>query len=54
MRFLQDLLDKIEKNPTSSRDKPIKDVMIKDCDVITISKPFAVEKKEAVEFQGSY
>lgn len=45
--FLQDVVRKIENNPTSSGDKPVKEVVIKDCGSLPVDTPFAVEKESA-------
>ncbi|CAL1538971.1 unnamed protein product [Lymnaea stagnalis] len=44
-----DIVRKIEKTPTDSRDKPSKDVVIADCGVIEVETPFTVEKADAKE-----
>lgn len=45
--FSQDVVRKIENNPTSSGDKPVKEVVIKDCGSLPVDTPFAVEKESA-------
>lgn len=42
-----DVVRKIENNPTSSGDKPVKEVVIKDCGSLPVDTPFAVEKESA-------
>ncbi|XP_059151326.1 peptidyl-prolyl cis-trans isomerase B-like [Physella acuta] len=44
-----DVVRKIEKTPTDSRDKPNKDVVIVDSGVIPVDSPYSVEKKDATE-----
>ena len=39
------MVDAIEENPTATGDKPIKEVVIKDCGVREVAKPFAVSKE---------
>ena len=39
------MVDEIEANPTANGDKPIKEVIIKDCGVREVTKPFAVSKE---------
>ncbi|KAL7641189.1 UNVERIFIED_CONTAM: hypothetical protein RMT77_008327 [Armadillidium vulgare] len=38
----------IEKNPTDSRDRPTKDVVIADCGAETVATPFPVTKDDAI------
>jgi len=40
-----DIVKKIEKTSTNSRDKPNKDVEIADCGSLPVDKPFVVDKK---------
>jgi len=44
-----DVVRKIENNPTSSGDRPVKEVLIADCGVIDVPEPFAVEKSDATD-----
>lgn len=45
--FSQDIVRKIENNPTAAGDKPVKEVEIKDCGSLPVDSPFAVEKEDA-------
>lgn len=45
--FSQDVVRKIENNPTAAGDKPVKEVEIKDCGSLPVDSPFAVEKEDA-------
>lgn len=38
-------MKKIEKTKTDSRDRPLKDVVIYECGVIEVEKPFAIPKE---------
>ncbi|XP_034288502.1 peptidyl-prolyl cis-trans isomerase B [Pantherophis guttatus] len=40
-----DVVRKVESTKTDSRDKPLKDVTIADCNVIEVEKPFAIAKE---------
>uniref|UniRef100_A0A670JFJ1 Peptidyl-prolyl cis-trans isomerase n=1 Tax=Podarcis muralis TaxID=64176 RepID=A0A670JFJ1_PODMU len=40
-----DVVRKVENTKTDSRDKPLKDVTIADCNVIEVEKPFAIAKE---------
>ncbi|KAM9816145.1 peptidyl-prolyl cis-trans isomerase B [Syngnathus typhle] len=40
-----DVVKKIENTKTDSRDKPLKDVVIKDCGVIKVDEPYAIGKE---------
>lgn len=40
-----DVVRKVESTKTDSRDKPLKDVIIVDCNVIEVEKPFAIAKE---------
>ncbi|KAM3828052.1 peptidyl-prolyl cis-trans isomerase B [Vipera latastei] len=40
-----DVVRKMESTKTDSRDKPLKDVIIADCNVIEVEKPFAIAKE---------
>ncbi|KFM56991.1 Peptidyl-prolyl cis-trans isomerase B, partial [Stegodyphus mimosarum] len=40
---------KIENTKTNSSDRPVKDVIIADCDTIPVEKPFSVTKEDATE-----
>ncbi|XP_022663248.1 peptidyl-prolyl cis-trans isomerase 6-like [Varroa jacobsoni] len=44
-----DVIRKIEANPTSSNDRPVKEVKIKTCEEIPVPEPFAVAKSDATE-----
>ena len=44
--IFQDVVKKIEKTKTSSRDKPLKDVEISDCGSIDLDKPFVYKPKD--------
>lgn len=46
---LQKVIRKIEASETDSRDKPKKDVVIKDAGVEEVAEPFSVEKADAEE-----
>lgn len=46
-KIFQSVVRKVEATKTDSRDKPEKDVVIKDCGVIAVEEPFAVEKADA-------
>jgi len=39
---------KIESTKTDARDKPEKDVVIADCDIIPVTEPFSVTKDDAI------
>ncbi|KAM9313030.1 peptidyl-prolyl cis-trans isomerase B [Gastrophryne carolinensis] len=41
----EDVVRKIEATKTDSRDRPLKDVIIADCGVIEVEKPFAIAKE---------
>ena len=43
----QDIVRKIEKNPSAAGDKPIKEVVIVDSGSLPVDEPFAVSKKSA-------
>jgi len=43
-----DVVRKVENTKTNSRDKPDKDVVIKECGSIAVETPFAVEKTDSV------
>ncbi len=49
LSLFQDVIRKVESNKTASGDKPIKEVVIKDCGSLPVDKPFAVEKADALE-----
>nr|XP_020663703.1 peptidyl-prolyl cis-trans isomerase B [Pogona vitticeps] len=40
-----DVVRKVENTKTDSRDKPLKDVVIVDCNTIEVEKPFAIAKE---------
>ncbi|XP_063170305.1 peptidyl-prolyl cis-trans isomerase B isoform X2 [Candoia aspera] len=40
-----DVVRKVESTKTDSRDKPLKDVIIADCNVIEVEKPYAIAKE---------
>eukprot|EP00062_Callorhinchus_milii_P002596 gi/632938916/ref/XP_007906893.1/ PREDICTED: peptidyl-prolyl cis-trans isomerase B [Callorhinchus milii] len=40
-----DAVDKIEHAKTDAKDKPLKDIIIADCGVIEVEKPFAIAKE---------
>nr|XP_060611586.1 peptidyl-prolyl cis-trans isomerase B [Anolis sagrei ordinatus] len=40
-----DVVRKVENTKTDSRDKPLKDVIIVDCNTIEVEKPFAIAKE---------
>ncbi|XP_060611586.2 peptidyl-prolyl cis-trans isomerase B [Anolis sagrei] len=40
-----DVVRKVENTKTDSRDKPLKDVIIVDCNIIEVEKPFAIAKE---------
>nr|WBW70095.1 venom protein [Lampona murina] len=42
-----DVVRKIENTKTNSSDKPLKDVVIADCDILPVDKPFSVAKEDA-------
>lgn len=42
----QDIVRKIEKTDTDTRDRPAKDVKIADCGSIPVEKPFQVQKDD--------
>lgn len=44
-----DVVDKIEKNPTNSRDKPLKEVKIADSGTKEVPEPFSVAREDAVD-----
>lgn len=44
-----DVIRKVEDNPTSSGDKPIKEVKISATSVEEVAEPFSVEKADATE-----
>ena len=41
----QDVVRQIEKTETADRDRPVKDVSIKDCGVLPVDEPFHVDKE---------
>lgn len=43
--ILQDVVRRIEKTETGERDRPVSDVAIKDCGVLTVDEPFQVDKE---------
>jgi len=43
-----DVIRKIESTKTDSRDKPVNDVVISDCDTIPVTEPFPVSKDDAI------
>ena len=38
-----DIVKKIEATKTNGRDKPVSDVLISDCGIIKLEKPFSVK-----------
>lgn len=40
---------KIENSETKSSDRPAKDIVIADCDILPVDKPFAVAREDATE-----
>jgi len=44
-----DVVRKIEQTKTDSRDRPLKDVVIADCNTLPVDEPFAVTKDDATE-----
>lgn len=44
-----DVVRKIESTKTDGRDKPVNDVVVSDCDIIPVEKPFPVAKEDASE-----
>ena len=36
---------RIEGNPTGANDRPVKDVIIKECGTLPVEKPFSVESE---------
>ena len=47
--WLQKLIRKIESMTTDARDRPEKDVVIADCGIIEVEKPYPVDKDSAEE-----
>ena len=43
-----DIIEKVGRTPTSSSDKPLKDIVIADCGELPVDEPFAVTKDDAV------
>ena len=41
----QDVVQRIESTDTGERDRPVKDVIIKDAGELEIDEPFSVEKE---------
>lgn len=42
---LQDVVRRIESTDTGERDRPVKDVVIKDAGELEVDEPFSVEKE---------
>ena len=42
-----DVVRKIESSKTNSSDRPVKEIVIADCDTLPVDKPFAVAKEDA-------
>lgn len=47
--MLQDIVRKIERTNTDSRDRPQKDVVIADSGAETVTEPFSVSKDDATD-----
>lgn len=47
--LFESVVRKIESTRTGSQDKPVKEVKIADCGVITVDQPFSVDKADATE-----
>lgn len=47
--FFQNIVRKIENTQTKTSDRPVKDVVIADCDILPVEKPFPVAKEDATE-----
>lgn len=47
--FFQNIVRKIENTQTKASDRPVKDVVIADCDILPVEKPFPVAKEDATE-----
>ena len=41
---LQDVVSAVENVKTGANDRPVTDVMIKDCGILPVETPFAIEK----------
>ena len=47
--ILQNVVRKIENTQTKASDRPVKDVVIADCDILPVEKPFPVAKEDATD-----
>lgn len=47
--IFQNIVRKIENTPTKASDRPVKDVIIADCDILPVEKPFPVAKEDSTE-----
>lgn len=47
--IFQNVVRKIENSQTKANDRPAKDVLIADCDILPVEKPFPVAKEDSTE-----